>query len=433
MDCTKRSSVVILQQFERTKPQLNPGFLKPLDIRPNCFQKHKPTIEMAQEMEAMSQDSGHSNGLTAQGASSDAGSPQLDHFHRFPELPNELRQLIFEACLPRRVFRFTYERPSWPRNNDMHEKWKPTPLPSIAFVCKEACETSKLYMKKYQVYLNQFVSQEWRSYGQGTRIHFNPNLDTLLLNFCANAAPDPHNPLESLANGPFALASMPKVNIVLEIELLAGARPSQSARTRDRAIKWPISRPHHECITKRDHCDVRLATTAFSATSLEIRSSGLFGLCGDERQVLIDIRDTAKIDQYETFRRQLAARPGRSRGINCTFFPEILPQTDQMKQLGAGRYSTHARATLDWYGMRQGGTGPDQMTSEQDTTSAIHLIKQAWLEANGCFEPHDNPILPWEGDRFDRIWDDEHHVAKHWLSKLPEFSFVVLYMVTEEA
>ena len=71
--------------------------------------------------------------------------------------------------------------------------------------------------------------------------------------------------------------------------------------------------------------------------------------------------------------------------------------------------------------------------AEQDAASALSLIQQSWswLEARRCFEPAHNPLVPWTGDVRWRKWDDEHHVAKHWLSKLPTFSFVVMYQVTE--
>lgn len=55
----------------------------------------------------------------------------------------------------------------------------------------------------------------------------------------------------------------------------------------------------------------------------------------------------------------------------------------------------------------------------------------SWLQANKCFEPAHSPLVPWTGKVHERKWDDENTVVKHWLSKLPTFSFVVMFQVTE--
>ncbi|KAI7779940.1 hypothetical protein LA080_000152 [Diaporthe eres] len=389
---------------------------------------------MAEVVENFLRPSRHSNSLTARGTSDGVGSPQLAHFHRFPDLPPELRDMILQACLPRRLFKFSYWQPRSPDKPPSDLSEKPSALPSIAFVCKDAYNISKMFVREYHVSVINMVSV------QTAIIRFDPDLDTLFVNF--RGLTDDEEPevedlerereihLQNLHNGPYALAMMPKVNIMLGMVGLVGPRRRVSQ------TRWLTTRPYSDCLARHGHCTVKLATTSFSTTSTEIRSSGLFGMFGEERHILIDIKDTAKIDQYESYVDQLESAGGtRSRGWN--YFPENEP-AHCILSAGAGRYGTRYEARTksdavyveDYEDARALSTVSSSI-AEEDGTMALYLIKQAWLEANHCFEPAEDPLLPWTGDERFRKWDDEHHVAKHWLSKLPTFSFVVMYMVTE--
>lgn len=414
---------------------------------------------MAKAAEAMSRPSGHSNSLTAQDASDSVGSSQLTHFHCFPHLPKELRQAIFEACLPRRVFRFTYEQLISPRKSTWHVSEKPSALPWIAFVCKDAYQISRLYWREYRMDFTNIVSTPcmWRQRICGTtKIRFNPKLDTLLVNYSGMTSDDDADDdvldheeyLQGLTNGPYALAMKPEVNIVLDMEYLVGPRRKNSLLE----TRWLTSRPYSDCLTQRSHCTVKLATTVISTTSQEIRSSGLFGMFGEERSVLIDINDTAKLDRYESYIDQLESRTGRSLSRGWNYLPEGAPRDHPLAGIGAGRYGTRygsdERAVLDDWRYQSDDDSDENDSSddeddeepprvfrsvaEKDAAIARTLIMQAWLEAHGCFEPANDPLVPWTGDAHFRKWDNEHHVAKHWLSKLPKFSFVVMYMATED-
>lgn len=286
------------------------------------------------------------------------------------------------------------------------------------------------------------VSLQWNQYLYGTtRIRFDADLDTLLVNYCGLTSDDePHDPetehheyLEGLHDGPHALTMSPKVNVVLDMHALVGPRTehfSSQALTR-----WLTSRAYSDCLAHHSHCTVALASTEFSATGREIRASGLFRMFGEEREVLINIKDTAEIDQYESYIESLVG----DRSIRGdTYFPEW-PRASKfpVSGMGTGRYESQTGWILhsDLHGQAYGKDWAPPTTdsvAEQDAASALHLIKQTWLEAHHCFEPDDDPLVPWTGNVQYRKWDDEHHVVKHWLSKLPEFSFVAMYMVREE-
>lgn len=325
----------------------------------------------------------------------------------------------------------------------MHVSEKPSALPWIAFVCKDAYEISKLFVREYHMAFTNIISDEEEEIlYETTRIRFDPDLDTLFVNY--TGMPDDQEPyagedqledeiyLQNLHNGPYALSMMPKVNIVLDMQILVSPRPGI------RWAKYLSARPYSDCVAQHGHCTVKLANTVFSTTSAEIRSSGLFGMFGEERNVVIDIKDTAKIDEYESYIDQL-----ESAGGNCSdasnYFPENNSANQILSNIGAGRYGSEYGALGESDGARiEDGEDTRALSTvhssiaEEDSATALRLIKQSWLEANHCFEPAEDPRLPWTGDEKFRKWDDEHHVAKHWLSKLPTFSFVVMYMVTEK-
>lgn len=284
------------------------------------------------------------------------------------------------------------------------------------------------------------VEDERPMYGT-TRIRFDRDLDTLLISHCEMTEDEePYAPeylrehafyIQNLHNGPHALSMVPKINITLDIGVLVGPR-----FVGNRWAKWLTARPYSECLAQHGHFTVKLANTVISTTNTEIRSSGLFGMFGEERNVLIDIKDTAKIDQYESYFAQLKSAGGScSDGYN--YFPEQ-PANHILSTIGAARYGSEYGAPAESDGVSIEDDDDSSALStvsssiaKEDGAMALYLIKQAWLEANHCFEPAEDPLLPWTGDDMFRRWNDGHHVAKHWLSKLPTFSFVVMYTVTE--
>lgn len=78
--------------------------------------------------------------------------------------------------------------------------------------------------------------------------------------------------LQNLHNGPFALATKPKVNFILGLDRLVRAH-GISSQSR---MRWLTARPYWDYLTQRSHSTLLLASTGFCAKELEIRSSGLF-------------------------------------------------------------------------------------------------------------------------------------------------------------
>lgn len=274
-----------------------------------------------------------------------------------------------------------------------------------------------------------------------TRIRFNLDLDTVLVNYSGitpdDDPEDDHREheeyLKDLQNGPYALVKRPNVKLILDMAYLVGPRHPDSVGE----IKWLTASPYQDCLIQHRHCTVELAITSFWATRQEVRSSGLFGLFGEERHVNIDIRHTAKIDQYERYIERLGAGDYQPRRNGWAYFPRgSTIFHEELRSLGGKRYGTFWNSVLG--AVRPGqqdedGGDPAEFidAAERDASRALTLIKQSWLEFKGCFEPADSPPVPWTGDKLYRCWDDEHPVAKHYLSQLPTFNFVAMYMVLD--
>jgi hypothetical protein len=219
--------------------------------------------------------------------------------------------------------------------------------------------------------------------------------------------------LINLENGPLALATYPGVNIVLRMSFFV--RPlGIDFRERSRFL---TTGPVWDCLIRKSHCNILLAATLIATPKSETILSGLFGMFGEERMVFVDIHDTAKIDQLESYLSQLKQREKFLTLSEDSFFPDE-SSGYVVEPRGAGRYGSEARSVLGY-------------ERKCEAKSALSVIKHSWLEANGCFKPAENPLLPWTGDSQRREWDDQHPVAKSWLSKLPTFSFVAMYQVTE--
>lgn len=400
---------------------------------------------MNETSEVMPQPSEHSINLVAQDTSGGAESSQGPHFHLFEKLPREIQHMIFQACIPRRVFRFTYERLKRSKTgpkSEMHISEKPSALPWIAFVCKDAYKISKLYVREYLMDYTKIFSLSVISRQCGTtRIRFDLDLDTLYVNYGGiTSDEDPEDDhrdhdeyLKGLVNGPYALVKRSNINFILEMECLVGPRNRDLVGE----MKWLTASPYQDCLIQHRACTVDLATTTFWATRSELRSSGLFGLFGEERYVFIDIRDTAKIDKYEKYIQGLEAGDHQPRKNGWSYFPEDEEHLwSELWKLGGSRYGTFWNSILGELRTEQLREDDEPRlryvgAAERDTSRALTLIKQSWLESKGCFEPEDSPTVPWTGDEFYRRWDDEHPVAKHYLSQLPTFHFVALYMATD--
>lgn len=385
----------------------------------------------------------HLKSIKEQGSKVENELSPATQFHLFPKLPPELRQMIYYACIPRRIFKLHYY--GW--EEDAPEAWflkKPAALPLIAFVSKEALYISKLHLKEFEMIFCDYPNSHSSNFKlQTTPIRFNLKLDRLYICHDSAALNHREDHLKDLHNGPFALTMKPKVNLILEMRGLVYDRHHR--RLLGPRLPWRMSNHGYDILAQQSHCTIVLGRTMFLAKEPEIRESGLFGLFGEERTVLVDIHDTAKIDQFEAYIRQIQNKAPR---LNAQGRSSFFPQWDQNARpegwscLGAGRYGSCGATVFDQErtnGTELAPTPPSvhsvagkHSVAEQDAASARYLIQQAWLEANKCFEPARKPLVPYTGSKWHREWDSENHVVKHWLSKLPTLSFVVIYQVTEK-
>ncbi|KAL1866169.1 hypothetical protein Daus18300_006833 [Diaporthe australafricana] len=127
-----------------------------------------------------------------------------------------------------------------------------------------------------------------------------------------------------------------------------------------------------------------------------------------ERQVLIDIRDTASVDSYKA----------------CAVKPPSL----------FSRWGSHVTG--------DGNNGA--RNAERDVEAILHHVRTRWLELNGCFEPRQGvdgskPLVEWTArppssiekptswEKLDsRDWAYEDPVAKALVDKLPDFTVAAL-------
>ncbi|KAL1846848.1 hypothetical protein Daus18300_014133 [Diaporthe australafricana] len=387
---------------------------------------------MAGETNSTSQSSGHTDNPSLQVTHRADSSPELSRvadFHLFAELPPELRQMIFAACLPRRIFMFSYSGSLTGSMAGVGKK--PRGLPWIGMVCKEAYHISKMFVREYRMDLTTLSWLPTPAHYGTTTIQFNLKFDSLMLNYFGSDLDDNEDGakaqhdryLESLPNGPYALAALSKIPAVLNIHHLVGPRLFP--------VAWHMPRSYRAHLIRRDHCDVVLAGTQISLSDRDIRTSGLFGLFGEERHVLVDIADTAKIDRYEKYIRQSENEGRGVQNYGWSFYPQPELRPEPWGRRGCRRYGTRGRL-IDWRKTHPDGVKvppADFTVAAKDAAAALKVIKMSWLEANHCFEPEKWPAVPWTGDSLDRDWDDEHPVAKSHLSKLPRFSFLAMYTV----
>lgn len=148
-----------------------------------------------------------------------------------------------------------------------------------------------------------------------------------------------------------------------------------------------------------------------------IVSCGLFGLFGEERTVFVDVDNLGRIDYFDKKLNSLGALTDS--------------WSEHFAEGGIRGYSSHSNVDP---GSLWDKDSPVTSAEERaqiiakDKEQAISLIRQSWLEVNGCFNDTktDNPcFIPSEGEVYSRVFDEEHPKAKRWLDKLPAFSFAV--------
>lgn len=340
-------------------------------------------------------------------------------FPRFLELPFEIRWAIYQLCLPKRVvnseIRDLRGIPKQSINREerlalMHIVAKFGRTPVIARASPEV-------YRKLQQHVVTLPHSEWvwswhesgRTTGSFTDprpVIFNPRSDVLFVS--------PEHRIfdqvseEFLHRSPYYLASSQDAVVAIDYQTTLYLS----------ACKWLAD----YCFLGRKNCIIVLDETKFVSSMEWIASCGLFGLCGEERTVFVDVDDFERIDYFD---RKLN---GKHTGVGGPAGYRVL---ERNAPTGIRRYSSHGNVESR---MRWDENSPLVSAEERaeviakDKKEILRQIKMRWLGVNGCFKGTelDNPcFVPSQGKRWATVFDEEHPNAKVWLDKLPAFSFAV--------
>lgn len=314
----------------------------------------------------------------------------------FQELPVELRQRVFELALPLHGPRvlgthFIYHE-DHPKHSTVdvstHALYRQF-VKNIALVSQEANEAVRRVYRNYHAGVLAIVAGE--TTGLSMPIQFNPTTDTLLLvgRYLNIDCPVPSCTCLS------SMRADPTISVAVPFSSLVRTEPRGGKRDQvDQELRTLF-----ESLTARKHGTIVVLDTRWAMSGDQRIGKGTFDVDA-EHQVLIDIRDTTKLDKY------------KSRKLR--------------------RWSSQT-------GDDSNGT----KTAERDIAAVLHHVKTSWLEINGCFESAqsgaDKPLVDWaarppnpveEPTSWEKLewrdWDCENLIAKAWVEKLPEFTVAAL-------
>lgn len=343
-------------------------------------------------------------------------SVQAMDFHRFLELPFEIRWTIYEFCLPTRVIDSEIGKLDPVRNDCIikeeqlalrHIVAKFSRTPVIARASPEVYREIRRHMASPPH--GEWVWNWWRWDAKGFTdprpVYFDPRSDLLCISpekwfLCKENE-------EYLERGPCCLADGRDVTVALD------------ERAIDCLFTWDKLTDY--CLRGRKNCIIILEETIVIEPVERIVSCGLFGHFGEERTVLVDVDDLERIDYFDRKLNGWHVVP-RQRSV---FRGLELPR-------GLRRYSSHGTAAefeTAWCEDSPVVSNEERaQVIAEDKEKMLHEIKELWLEFNHCFDgtETDNPsFVPSEGERGDRVFDEEHPNAEPWYEKLPTFSFAV--------
>ncbi|KAJ4391878.1 hypothetical protein N0V93_005498 [Gnomoniopsis smithogilvyi] len=318
---------------------------------------------------------------------------EITQIRKFQELPVELRQRVFELALPLhgpRVlgthFIYHEDHPEHSTVDISTQALYRQFVLDIALVSQEAREAVRRVYRNYHAGVLAIVAGETK--GLSMPIQFNPTIDTL---FMVGRYLNIDCPVPSCT----CLSSMrADPNISLAVPFSSLVRTEPRSEKRDEELRTLF-----KSLTTRKHCTIVILDTRWAMSGDPRIGKGTFDVDA-EHHVLIDIRNTSKLDQYKS------------------------------KKLR--RWSSHTS-----------GDSNGAQTAERDIAAVLHHVKTSWLEINGCFEPlqsgADKKMVKWaarppnpigEPTSWDKLewknWDYEDLIAKEWVEKLPEFTVAVL-------
>lgn len=323
---------------------------------------------------------------------------RIRKLHRFPLLPQEIRQLVFELCLPHRVV-----ASSWLNSSTMRRLNRR--LSVISQVCTEARDIALLNQRVFRSHCAPDGSGVWRSRGGHTsrirhtlqnghtncfgmsQVFFNPKTDTLWLIdleklVTAGNSQDIRDYCHSINEGPFDMLSRGRTTAIeaddiLQICLYASEQKEIFFR---------------EFVLPSKHCAfiMHMTTVSIAPQTLHRQSRRMnrFGLFGEDHWVLVDIFDRG---QHRRYCRRI---PKASRSRESTYNTAV-----RNFPFGICRYCAHSVAKK---------RDPSK-TARQDSARLLHAFQQMWLELNDCFLPERRPVSWFESAEEGpnvKLWDE---------------------------
>lgn len=318
---------------------------------------------------------------------------ETTRFNKFQELPVELRQRVFELALPShgpRVLGPHYvHHPEHPALLSAQPLYHACVI-DIALVSKEAYEAVRRIYSIYHAGVFPIVAGECT--GLTMPVQFNRMTDTLILvgrYLGADCSVPSCTCLPSMMADATISLAVPFFSLV---NTAAHGAPRDEADQKLRTV--------FKSLTARKYCTIVISHGPWAMGGDQGIGKGTLNVDA-ERQVLIDIRDTASVDNYKA----------------CA-----VKKTSLLKRWGSQ------------------GTGD----VERDVEAILHHVRTRWLELNGCFDPRQGvegskPLVEWTArppssiekptswEKLNsRDWAYEDPVAKALVDKLPEFTIAVL-------
>lgn len=319
---------------------------------------------------------------------------ETTRFNKFQELPVELRQRVFELALPShgpRVLGTQYVyHPDYPALLLSAQSIYRACVLDIALASREAYEDVRRIYRIYHAGVFAIVAGECAGFTMP--VQFNRMTDTLFPvgRFLGAECSVPSCTClpSMMADATISLA-VPFVSLV---KTVAHGAPRDEADQKLRTV--------FKSLTARKHCTIVISDRPWTMGGDQRIGQGTLHVDA-ERQVLIDIRDTASVDNYKA----------------CA-----VKKTSLFKRWGSQ------------------GTGD----AERDVEAILHHVRTRWLELNGCFEPRQGvdgskPLVEWTArppsaiakpkiwEKLDsRDWAYDDPVAKALVDKLPEFTVAAL-------
>lgn len=326
---------------------------------------------------------------------------ETTRFDKFQELPVELRQRVFELALPshgpRALGTHYVHHPEHPALPLSTQSLYRACVLDIALVSREAYEAVRRIYSIYHSGVMAIVAGQCTGFTMP--VQFNRMTDTLFLvgRYLGTDCSVPScTCLPSMTADATISLAVPFLSLV---NTAAHGAPRDEADQKLRSV--------FKSLTARKHCTIVISHATWAMSGDQRIGQGTLHVDA-ERQVLIDIRDTASVDSYKA----RAVKP-------ASLF---------------SRWGSH--------GTGDGNNGV--CNAERDVEAILHHIRTRWLELNGCFEPRQgvdgsrplvewtarppNPIIkPTSWEKLDsRDWAYEDPVAKALVDELPEFTVAAL-------